>query len=684
MKKRACLLAFWLTLGAARISVGCTTGLLTALGVATVDSTGSNRSNYSNNDTIGFQQRVNNAQCSNNRILFSFQVKSPSGGHAFSQTGNAVPGSVGNSQSQLTGVPISSFFSTPGTYVLQAFAQLDGQVLTQTVSFNVSSPNIILTYPTNGAQNLTDSPLTFQWVGSGAASYVVAVGNNPSFYNSVFSQAAGTGQSSLAYPINPSNPLQLLTVGTVYYWRVQGFDINGNLLATSNPPFSFTVASAGLTRDLAVVSLGIAGPADASGNIPFSVAVKDQGGTTESNVPLQFSLGGLVPNGSPAMIASIGPGVSMTFNFSAAVPPGQASAMAVACLQFFDDNMADNCQSLNISAAAGAPNSGPVAGPVNETPDQIWQQIEQLLAAQGISLTEYQLTGIEGQLTADQLASLLDALRQGQAQILLSGPPLAAPLPGGPVSSTGTFMPTFPIPPPEAPALPVSFSTSPSAGLTDQTQDQIWQAISQLLTLQGVDLTGYSLASIEGSLSSDQLAGLLDQLKSGQAQITLSGPPLAGVPGATPEQTATAATPPPVAAAPSAGPAATGSTEWSGIAPPLSDELRTFTISDDGAWRRIWPHLSSDPIPDVDFGRYSVVGIIAGKTGNVNDIDIQDIKKSRGGLRVNYRVSAAHNSNDEQVKSVVPYILRVAPRSGRAAQFIQIKEGPKDGEIQQQ
>ena len=65
------------------------------------------------------------------------------------------------------------------------------------------------------------------------------------------------------------------------------------MVATSQVPFSFTVATVSLTRDLAVTALDVTGTPDSAGFIPFRVTVANQGSTTESGVPLKFTLGGL-------------------------------------------------------------------------------------------------------------------------------------------------------------------------------------------------------------------------------------------------------------------------------------------------------------------------------------------------------------------------------------------------------
>ncbi|PMZ61519.1 hypothetical protein C1X97_30690, partial [Pseudomonas sp. FW306-2-11AA] len=89
---------------------------------------------------------------------------------------------------------------------------LDGVTLEQDQTFTVSSPNLLLIYPPNGATNLTDNPLTFQWFSSGATSYRVTVADNLAMYNPVY-QTTVTGVNSMTYPNNPnpSDPRQRLS-----------------------------------------------------------------------------------------------------------------------------------------------------------------------------------------------------------------------------------------------------------------------------------------------------------------------------------------------------------------------------------------------------------------------------------------------------------------------------------------
>jgi len=400
-------------------------GLLTGQGATVLDSTNAQRSTFSTNETIGFIQIVNNGVASVNRIFFQFTVLAPNGNIVFRHVGNSVGGTVGNAASQVGGLAVSGFAQGPGLYTLKASASLDGVLLEQTQTFTISSPNLLLIYPPNGSQNLTDNPLTFQWYSSGAVTYRVTVGDSASLYNALFIQTTAPGTSSLTYPQNPTDPRQRLSTGQTYWWKVEGLDANGNIVATSQVPFSFSVSNTALTRDLAVTTFEVMGPADSSGNIPFKIIVTNQGNTTESNTPLRVTLGGLTAPDTPISVPQMSPSDTLSFNVSAPIPTDMNEGLAIACLNIFDDTVPNNCKTVlvtrpaAISSSTFAQDCGSVSG------DQIWQAIRQVLMDQGINLDDYSFTGMDGSLTCAELASLLDQLRQGQAQASVTGPPLA-------------------------------------------------------------------------------------------------------------------------------------------------------------------------------------------------------------------------------------------------------------------
>lgn len=564
-------------------------GLLTGQGATVLDASNAQRATFSTNEKIGFMQIVNNGVASVNRISFQFAVLAPNGNVVFRHAGNSVGGTVGNAASQVAGLPVSSFAQGPGLYTLKASASLDGVALEQTATFTVSSPNLLLIYPPNGAQNLTDNPLTFQWYSSGAATYRVTVGDSASLYNAMFTQTTASGVNSLTYPQNPTDTRQRMSTGQTYWWKVEGLDLNGNIVATSQVPFNFSVSNTALTRDLAVTSFEVSGAPDSGGAIPFRIVVTNQGNTTESNTPLRVTLGGLTAPETPISVPQMSPSDAQTFNVSASIPPDMNEALAIACLTIFDDTVTNNCKTIQVTRPAALSSTtfsqdcGSVGG------DQIWLAIRQVLKDQGIDLDDYSFTGMDGSLTCAELAALLDQLRQGQAQASLSGPP--------PASTAFT-------PPPPTPA-PVA---TPAADAETGAPAELEDAAEQPKTVVK-------------------------------------------------EQS------------------------WSGVSLPLAKGAAAVLIKDEAYWQRLWRKLSDEPVPLVDFAEHMVVAVVAGREDAATRIEVEDMSSLNAGLTVRYRlVSYARPFAPAGEKAApaparpVPYLLIAIPRTSLKVNFERIKE----------
>lgn len=454
MRERARLLALLLAAG-----TPASAGLLTGQGAAVTDQSGAQRATFSSNESIGFQVVVNNGVESANRISFQFSVVAPNGNTVFRHVGNSVRGTVGNAASAVTGVPIAGFYQGPGQYTLKAVAGLDGVSVEQDQGFTVSSPNILLIYPPNGVRGLTDNPLTFQWYSSGAATYRVTVGDSASLYNALFVQNSAPGANTLTYPQNPTDARQRLSSGQTYWWKVEGLDLNGNVVAQSQVPFSFSVAETALARDLAVTVLELTGGPAADGTLPFRITVKNQGNTTERNIPLRMTLGGLSAPNSPMSVPQLSPGEEKGFDSPVAMPSDQNQSLAIACLTIFDDNVANNCKTLSVNRPAAASTAAAAGALPPLSSEQIWEAVRQLMKEKGIDLDDYDLVNVEGSLSRDELSALLDQLRSGQAQANLSGSPLA---------SDGAAVPVAPAP--SAPAAPDEPEALPPAPPEPQAQ----------------------------------------------------------------------------------------------------------------------------------------------------------------------------------------------------------------------
>ncbi|MBI4386088.1 MAG: hypothetical protein HY551_01775 [Elusimicrobia bacterium] len=419
---------------------------LTALSVALLDMSGASRTSFTNNEQLILRQAVTNSVSSGNRIVFTFKILGPAGNQAFQHYGNAAPGSAGNAQTQIAGIPISQFYTQPGVYTYIALASLDGETVQQQVSFSISSPNITLIYPPNGATDLTDSPVVLRWVGSGASKYRITVDITPSLFYALFTDTVLGTENSFSYPLNPSDSRQRLTAGQMYYWKVEGLDVNGNKIAESGAPFSFSIQgqSAALARDLAIGDLAITPPATAadSGPLPFSVTVANQGGTSETNVALKFSVGGLPAPESPQAV-TLSPAQSKQVKFTGSLPADQTQALAIACIELFDDNVANNCKTLQLTRSAAA---GSGVG-TSYGWEEAWQIIQSALASGDIkqALENYQLVDMSG-LSPDEFNQLLNDITKGIAKVNAPLPPESVgPAPPAAGSESAAETPSSPV-----------------------------------------------------------------------------------------------------------------------------------------------------------------------------------------------------------------------------------------------
>ncbi len=325
---------------------------LTAAGVYVMDGSGNSRETFTNTETIALRQVVSNSAASDSMISFTFTVYNPSGGAVFRHTGNSARATLGNSNSMISGLAIARFYSVPGVYKFRGEAALGGDTVVQEKSFQISSPNINLIYPPNGVRGLSDKPLTFRWVASGAASYKVTVGDNAGLYPQRHQGTAAGGMYT--YPENPAET-EKLSNDYVYYWKVEGLDAAGSKIAESNVySFSLKAQASSASRNVAVTALDLTDQeTDFDQPLHFRAGVQNTGGTPESGISIKMTLGGMPAQDSPKNIGMLGAGESQNILFTAFMPAGQSEGLAVACLDLFDDNIPDNCKTRMITKASG-------------------------------------------------------------------------------------------------------------------------------------------------------------------------------------------------------------------------------------------------------------------------------------------------------------------------------------------
>jgi hypothetical protein len=417
---------FGLFLSAA-LGRGASAANLTAHTVSVVDAGGNARAAYSNSETITLRQQINNTVQGLGMINFTFAVFNPAGAEVFTHTGNAAPSTPGASQTQISGVPITRFYSTPGQYTFRGTAVLDGETSTPPgVSFTISSPNITLIYPPSGAMGLSDTPLIFRWVGSGASQYRITVGENAGLYNPVH-QSINAGETLFSYPQTHSNPREQLVPQQIYYWKVEGLDAAGNTISQSNVySFSLRNQAASQSRNIIVSDLSLTSPlSDRTKPLNFKAVVYNAGNSAETNIGVKMSLGGLGAQDSPKQIQTLSGGERKDVPFTAFMPVDQDSSLAVVCVDIFDDNLTDNCRTKLIAKdSGGVPGGGPSK---KLSYDELWAELLKRLGPDALNaLDGYTFQTIEcGNCTSAELNDLLAALLDGSAT--LSGASISDP-----------------------------------------------------------------------------------------------------------------------------------------------------------------------------------------------------------------------------------------------------------------
>lgn len=313
------------------------------------DGLGARRTTFSSTERITLKAEVYNAAPSD-RIDFIFVIYDALGSKLMEHTGNSVPGPVGAGGSSLSAVQISRFYKSPGSYVYELRAnEIRGGAVVDSkstrASFFVYSPILTLAYPPNNAMNLADSPLVFRWAGSGSVKYRISVDDDMSFYNTIFS--AETLDTFYSYPQNPSDIRQRLNGSRNYFWKVEGLDAFGNVIAASQMPFVFTIkdtASSRISRDIGIVSAAIE-PSDETSAL-IKVEIKNLGARGESNVPVTLFVDGTAVGS--LRIDFLNAGQSFIAEFRAPRPKSE-KIVVTAAHNFIDDTPANNMLTLTLA-----------------------------------------------------------------------------------------------------------------------------------------------------------------------------------------------------------------------------------------------------------------------------------------------------------------------------------------------
>ncbi len=373
---------------------------VTITGVSVTDSSGNERTIFSSTERINLAIKCNNT-VETSRIEFKFYVNSPGGSQVFRHTGNSIVGKIGAGGSKLSNVPVSGFYKTPGVYTFKGEIKDND---TDTKTFSVYSPAVILSYPANGTRNMIDRPLVFRWISSGATKYRVYVDDDQSFYRTIWS--VETGGNSIGYPVNPTDPKQKLAAGVVYWWKVEGISNTGNIVATTPIPFSFSLkdtAPPPSTKDLAVLDI-VLDRATSEGKLYLRVLLKNLGGQPEANVPVDLYFNGAsIISGQRISSININEVKALSFICPLNQIPNfvsGAQTLISAIINYSDDNTRNNILTKTFRIEAPAEGITRVSGTVFDKKNKKLENVTVSYSGteEGSELTDangfYEITGI--------------------------------------------------------------------------------------------------------------------------------------------------------------------------------------------------------------------------------------------------------------------------------------------------
>ena len=378
----------------------------------------------------------------------------------------------------------------------------------------------------------------------------MTVADNAGLYNPAH-EALNGGENYYSYPDNPSQPREQLVPDQVFYWKVEGLDASNNRISESNVyNFSLRSQASAQSRNVTVTALELSAPAlDFEKPLNFKAVLFNSGSTTESNISLKMSLGGIPAQDSPKQVAMIGPGEKKEVPFTAFMPSGQEEGLAVACSDLFDDNIPDNCKTRLISKNAGLP-AAPKTGKKLSYEEMFQEIIKRLGPDAAKALEGYTFESLTcANCSQDELSSIISALISGEAQLVNAS-----------VLDTG----------------------GAQAGAGAQTQ--------------------VAAAAEEEAAPAEQM------------ETNLEVPELKDeTPG-----------------------------EWTGYTQPLKTrEGAGYIIRDRKEWKRIWKAISSEELPDVDFGAKMVAGVISGARDRAESVRMLGKRKTEDGIAFDYYIIEA-------------------------------------------
>ncbi|MCI0474311.1 MAG: FecR domain-containing protein, partial [Ignavibacteria bacterium] len=181
----------------------------------------------------------------------------------------------------------------------------------------------------------------FIWTSTGTFRYRITIDDDIGFYKPLF--VSETINTSFMYPQNLFDQRQRLSSSQVYYWKVDGIDSYGNVIANTFEPFSFSIkdaegTSGGTTADISVKDIyviSISSPV-------FQVEVGNTGSKTETNINIILYVNG--KSSGKQMINTINPGEKKYIDFETELSDVDTEKPIVISVatDFFDDNLKNN------------------------------------------------------------------------------------------------------------------------------------------------------------------------------------------------------------------------------------------------------------------------------------------------------------------------------------------------------
>ena len=107
--------------------------------------------------------------------------------------------------------------------------------------------------------------------------------------------------------------------------------------------------------------------------------------------------------------------------------------------------------------------------------------------------------------------------------------------------------------------------------------------------------------------------------------------------------------------------------EWSGYTELLKDRFASgLVVLNRKEWKNIWKSLSSEELPDVDFGSKMVVGVISGARDRAESVRIMGKRKTDDGIAFDYYVIEAPAGEKPAMSA---YIFKLYDRTKEKAEF---------------